>query len=273
MMQTQLQQWLKQIKEQSFACQLNHIDLLINTTDMQCTYFAEELINLKPLPLVSWLFEGTPEEQMAHNGPALVRLDWTNKTHQHWLETLVGLVYDDFRVSLIISPWSFSDLSTVLRHYSQVSWLEGMYSGLFRYYEPRILPIAYAVLNEQQQRELQQSIIQWHYLDRDNKPQYLLGLYHAKQTITPLTPFILSDEQVDALFIWQAAESYRTYYMVQPEDYGLTSEQTLFNQIIKAQQHAYRHNKQQLSERDEFVKDWLDNYTQTRTIGMRGNRL
>ena len=265
-MQMQLQQWLKSIKEQSLAYQLNHIDLLINTTDMQCSYFKHELINLKPLPLVSWLFDNTPEEKMAHNGPVLIRLDWANQTHQQWLETLISLVYDDFRIILIASPWSFLDLTAVLRHYSQTRWLDGLYGGLFRYYEPRILPVACNVLNEQQQMELQQAIIQWHYLDRDNQPQQLAGQYQPEQTIMPLTPFMLSDEQVDKLFIWQAAESYRTHYMLQPEDYGLASQQVLFNQLVEAQQQAYRQKKQQLKERDEFVTQWLTKHTQMNGI-------
>lgn len=261
-MQTKTQLWLQHIRQQAQLHQLNHIDMLVNATDMQCDHF-KEMVNLKPLPYVSWLFENTPEQNLAHDGPTLIRLEWDNQSHQRWLETFVELVYNDFRINFILSPWSFTDLATVLRHYSQASWMNGLYGGLFRYYEPRLLPTIYQTLNEQQQAEFGQTFIQWHYLDRDSAPQQITGNYQIPQAIQSLTPFKLSDEQLNKLFVLQAAESYRSYYMLQPKDYGLNSQQTLFNYLIEAQTHAYQQGKQQLTERDEFVKNWLDQNIQT----------
>lgn len=261
-MQTKLKQWLQEIKQQAESCQLQHIDLLLNTTDMQCDYFKKELVNLKPLPQVSWLFENTPEQKLAYNGPVLIRLQWTSENHQQWLETLLGLIYNDFRIILIASPWQFLELTTVLRHYSQARWMDGLYGGLFRYYEPRVLPIAYNILTNKQQAELQQAIIKWHYLDRDNQPQQLNGQYKDQQTIIPLTPLMLDDKQLNALYIWQAAESYRLYYMLQPEDYQLTSKQQLFDYLVEAQTQAHQQGKQQLEERDQFVSQWLAEHIQ-----------
>lgn len=264
-MQTQTQEWLQHIKQQAVLQQLNHIDMLVNATDMQCDYFKKEIVTLTPLPQISWLFENTPEQKLAYDGPTLVRLAWDNSSHQQWLETFVEQVYSDFRVSFILSPWSFIDLTTVLRHYSQASWMNDLYTGLFRYYEPRLLPNLYQTLNAQQQAELGQVFSQWHYLDRDSTPQQFLGRYQASQAILSLTPFKLSDEQLDKLFTLQAAESYRDYYMLQPKDYGLTSKQSLCNYLVAAQTQAYQQGKQQLTERDEFVKNWLDQHLQKQT--------
>ena len=260
--QTKAQTWLQLIKHQAQRHKLSHIDILVNATDMQNEHFKKEILTLSPLPQVSWLFNNTPEQKLAYDGPTLIRLESDNQSHQQWLETFVEQVYNDFRVSMLLSPWSFIDLTSVLRHYSQASWMNDQYTGLYRYYEPRLLPNLYQILNQQQQAGLAQVFIQWHYLDRDSAPQQFSGSYQAPQTVVSLTPFRLTDEQLDSLFALQAAESYRDYYMLQPKEYELNSQQTLFNYLVEAQTKAYQQGKQQLTERDEFVTNWLNQHLQ-----------
>ena len=250
--------WLLYLCEQARAERLPHLDILINSTGLDSSTL-EELAELVPQPQYANLLDGTPEQAL--QGPHLIRLAYEESSHYDWLHTLIETTYGDFRVLALLSPWPFDDLSQHLCTCTQAEWNQGEDGGLLRYWEPRLLrPISEAFTPEQS-RWFHRAVINWYWLDRDNKTEQLTGWLDRSTQPQPTQALTLSNEQVAELIAWTEAEDFRMGTGIKPQDCGLGSREMLARHLFHAQRDADRASIYDSEQRRAHIRQWLLRYS------------
>lgn len=250
-------EWQAQLHEQSLRHGLRHLDLLVNATSLVYELEAS-LSTLREPPVIAHLLHGTPEHELASQGPILLRLNWDIESHQAWLAAFLAIVHRDARVIALHSHWPFPALADHLRHCTQAEWNQGRASGLLRYWEPRLFLATSEMLSPLQTKWFHAPAIGWQWLDRDGKTTWLAGHpARASEMPQPLPALSLSNEQVSLMVAWTSAEMFRQERFIQPHDYGLTQQETLTRHLVHAQLAANRENLHDLDQRDTFMCEWL----------------
>lgn len=254
-------EWQAQLHEQSLKHGLRHLDLLINATGL--AYPLESSVDSLPqAPAIAHLLQGTPEHELANQGPILLRLDWDTDQHQAWLAAFLSAVHRDARVLALHSHWPFSALADHLRNCTQAEWNQGRTSGLLRYWEPRLFLATSEMLSPLQTKWFHAPAIGWQWLDRDGKAAYLAGHpTRVSEAPQPLPTLSLSNEQVALMVAWTSAEIFRQERLIQPHDYGLTQKETLVRHLVHAQLAANRESLHDLDQRDTFICEWLTQHS------------
>lgn len=253
--------WLMHLREQALKHGLPHLDLLINATSLDYP-LASALAALSPQPDTARLLENTPEDALAEQGPALVRLCWDEPEQLAWLAEFLAQVHRQSRVLALFSQWHFGELVDHLRHYTQVVWNRGKSSGLLRYWEPRLFLATSEMLNPAQSPLFHAPIITWHWIDRDGKASHLPGHpYRSGELPRPLPSLELSNEQVAQIVAWTSAELFRQDSFIQPQDYGLAQQESLIRHLVHAQLAANRQQLHELDQRDSFIRQWLSSHS------------
>lgn len=217
------EQWLVMLKAQADSHSLKHLDLLINATGLDYPLDAR-LDELYPSPPQARLFEGTPEHALAAMGPILVRVFWESPEQQAWLIAFLHQFHDQSRVLVLLSDWSFDDLSEHLRHCLQIEWDEGRSSGLLCYYDTRLFENITRLISplhdylfdgtplagmELCRRVLHGAVISWHWIDSELCEQVLPGKPLSRDQLPrPLPGFRLSPHELRSLKWWDEVERF-----------------------------------------------------------------
>lgn len=247
--------WFTQTLSAAELARLHHIDMLIDSTNLQYP-LRDELTHVHSELEVALLLQDTPEETIAHNGPLLVRLPLKALGQQRWLNPLLSSPNANQHLLALLSPWSFTALTHHLRHCTQVQWNSGKSTGLLRFYDPRLITAVSEALDPNQ-RWFHAPLIAWHWCDRDQQPRSLPGYLSRQGLPAPLPALTLNNPQVAGLVAWAEAEDYRRSWDVQPQQYGLSQQEALMRHLMHAQLDANRANLHDPDQRDAFVRNWL----------------
>ncbi|WJN59615.1 DUF4123 domain-containing protein [Pseudomonas sp. SO81] len=256
-MPTHASTWLAILQEQALSHRLAHIDLLLDTTGLNYPLW-QSVADLKAEPDIALLLDGTPEQALAKQGPVLLRLQWADQEHRFWLQQLFDSLHREPRLLVLLSSWSFIELSEHLRHCTQAEWNQGQSSGLLRYWDPRLFLAVSETLTPQQGRWFHAPAIAWHWLDRDGQPRQLAGQStHPSELPQPLSTMELSNEQVAELVAWMDAEEYRAFTCAQHQEYGLSNRETLQQHLVRAYLDANQQGVVDIDQRRTHVREWL----------------
>ncbi len=129
----------------------------------------------------------------AEPGPVLVQVTSNQTRTLAWfLEHTQGM----HCMSWIVSSVGLMDLREHLRSLTRVETEEGL-KYVMRYYDTRILPIWYQMLDHLQEEHALGPITSWAYMDRDGMPCTLFG--HAQTAIPPVQTLKLTATQGTSL--------------------------------------------------------------------------
>ncbi|MCU1718987.1 DUF4123 domain-containing protein [Pseudomonas sp. 5P_3.1_Bac2] len=247
--------WFNQTLSAAEEARLHHIDLLIDSSNLQYP-LQTELTQEHGALEIALLLQDTPEEAIASIGPWLVRLPLKTLEQQPWLKPLLSSPNANHHLLALLSPWRFADLTHHLRHCTQVQWNNGKSTGLLRFYDPRLITAVTEALDPNQ-RWFHAPIISWHWCDRDQQPRSLPGYLSRQGLPSPLPTLVLKNLQIAGLIAWAEAEDYRRSWDVQPQHYGLSQQEALMRHLMHAQLDANRADLHDPDQRDAFVRNWL----------------
>ncbi|HEY8100599.1 MAG TPA: DUF4123 domain-containing protein [Burkholderiaceae bacterium] len=144
------------------------------------------------LPWLS-LFEDTSDEEIVRSGPILIQVDANQTKTLAWF---LDHTQDIYGLSWILSPLSLVDLRGHLSGLMQVQAADGSECAM-RFFDTRILPVWYDVLNFEQKLHAFGPVITWSFLNRDGMECTLKG---KGNPIAPASKTLnLSHAQEDAL--------------------------------------------------------------------------
>lgn len=144
------------------------------------------------LPWLS-LFEDTSDEEIVHAGPILIQVE-SNQTKT--LAWFMEHTQDIYGLSWILSPLSLVDLRGHLSALMQVEAADGSECAM-RFYDTRILPVWYEILNYEQKLHAFAPIVTWGFLNRDGMECTLKGKSYS--TAPAAKTLKLARAQEDAL--------------------------------------------------------------------------
>ncbi|WP_339561079.1 DUF4123 domain-containing protein [Pseudomonas sp. EA_65y_Pfl1_P113] len=213
------------------SAQLEHLDVLINCAALPAPLLPA-LLELAPAPPCAWLFEQTPEQELAHQGPVLLRIALASQEQCSGIAELLNAVHPDFCVLTLISRWPFADLTAHLRGASQATWSKGTCCGVLRYYDTRLFRYFCDQLPPHQERCFHAPVIQWHWIDHDSKAATLSGFDSRPDSQNMLSGLSLNDEQVLHLQAVSAAIRWFKNYEKPPIEHGFTSREAMIRYLI-----------------------------------------
>lgn len=247
--------WLGVLEAMGTAAGTTGLDVIVDQAG-SATPLLPRLLGLDaPLPWHS-LFAGRPEEGAEDVAPLLIRVDLAQPLQREWLSGLLHHLDARAQVLVLASPWDLPPLAEHLGHCLQAS--NGGYPGLLRYYDPRLFPLLFShVLEPQQQQRWLHPVAFWSWLDRDGRPQCLVGQAERAESAEPVAPLELSDRQLETL----GCASDATVVMADlgaafPLDWGL---ERRFQMSFAAMLEATEAGLLLPPEREAFVLDTLGN--------------
>ncbi|MEB0094440.1 DUF4123 domain-containing protein [Pseudomonas sp. CCI1.2] len=247
--------WLNSLQEQAKASDLEHLDILIDATGLDYP-LLKQLAELEPRPLQALLFDGTPEHDLAEQGPVLIRLLWAQPEQVNWLGGLLKQLHGQSRVLALLSRWPFEPLTEHLRYCTQAQWNNGAISGVLRYYDTRLFKHISGLFVGDDNRDLHAPVITWHWIDRDQRAQIIGGAQLKLYEYTkPTSPLMLDDRQMQSIYARGQAEQWEANHGPIQQSYPMGKEQ-LIAQVHIGQLAA---NSQRLEgeERRAFMVEWL----------------
>jgi hypothetical protein len=122
------------------------------------------------LPWLS-LFEDTSDEEIVRAGPILIQVE-TNQTKT--LAWFIEHTQEIYGLSWILSPLSLVDLRGHLSSLMQVEAADGSECAM-RFFDTRILPVWYDILNFEQKLHAFGPVVTWSFLNRDGMECTLKG--------------------------------------------------------------------------------------------------
>ena len=245
-------QWLHSLNTQAQALALAHLDLLIDGSVFSDD-LRKNLTGLEPLPVQALLFEHTPEQAIATQGPILVRLQWSVHAHQWWLDKLIHQRFKSSGVLALFSRWDVASLAAHLGGCTQAHWGRGANNGILRYYDSCLFHNVCEALNPDQRRQLHAPVIKWLWLDRDGRARTLVGDDTEPAPTTNVPPaFTLSDEQVAYLQAWSSAEQWHKAAGRHP----FASLEAWLQHLFEGHLAAGR-ERVSVEGRESFVRQWL----------------
>jgi len=192
-----LENWLALLERGCASAGITHLDLIIDQAGSDRPLLPSVL---GVEPALSWhsLFDDLPETGAQHLAPLLVRVDLAQPLQRQWLLGLMQACDGKSQLLALVCSWSFSTLAYHLGQGMQA--YNGGRLGLLRFYDPRLFPLLFShVLQEQQQQLWLRPALFWSWLDRDGVPQHLSGTAQMPGSTEETGPIELSDAQVDIL--------------------------------------------------------------------------
>ncbi len=225
--------WLSYLMAEARSAQLDHLDVLINCAALPAPLLPT-LLELTPAPSCAWLFEQTPEHALAQYGPVLLRIELASQEQRAAVAALLDAVYSNFCALILISRWPFAELAAHLRSATQATWSKGTRSGVLRYYDTRLFRHFYDQLDPRQRALFNAPVIQWHWVDQDNKAASVSGFDSRLDNQSRLTGMSLTDEQISHLQAVSAALLWLNDYEKTPNEHGFTSREAMIRCLITA---------------------------------------
>jgi hypothetical protein len=145
---------------------------------------------------LAWLslFEHTGNKEAIKVGPLLIEIE---HEHEMVLNDFIEQTKNTYCLSWITSPLSLSELRDHLNALTNIEMEDGT-SWVMRYFDTRILPIWYGLLNEDQKAHVSLPIVSWSYVDRLGAKQTINGVGHKEAPSEEV--FKLSQQQENILF-------------------------------------------------------------------------
>ncbi|MEB0043673.1 DUF4123 domain-containing protein [Pseudomonas sp. MH10] len=246
---------LCEMKALTDAADLDYVDVIINATLLDYP-LVQRLTELDPPPLFTLLLEGTPEHELAAQGPVLVRVSWTQATQVNWLGEFVRAFQYQSRVLTLLSHWPFEALSEHLRYCTQAQWDDGANSGVLRYYDTRLFKRISGVFSGDEHLNFHAAVISWHWMDRDHKPQVVGGCAVKPQEFRrPTAGLMLGKHQLESLSAWTAAEQWE-------ESHGAIDIKHRWGKELRVAQLYLAHKEAQNKHLEgqahtAFINEWL----------------
>jgi hypothetical protein len=125
------------------------------------------------LPWLS-LFEDTSDPEVVRSGPVLIQVELNQTKTLAWF---LSHTQDIYGLSWILSPLSLVELRGHLNGLMQVKASDGSEYAM-RFYDTRILPVWYEVLNYEQKLHAFGAIVSWSFINRDGMESTLKGKGH-----------------------------------------------------------------------------------------------
>jgi len=189
--------WLGLLEASCAHLATKHLDIIVDQAGSEVPLLPSVRSIEPPLPWYS-LFTGLPEEGADDLAPLLVRIDLSQPLQRQWL---IGLMHDlrgRSQLLVLASLWPFQTLAEHLGCCLEAR--NGGYTGLLRYYDPRLFPLLFShVLEPDQQQVLLRPAVFWSWLDRDGTPKRLLGTPDLTGGSPAFSAIELSDSQVETL--------------------------------------------------------------------------
>lgn len=250
--------WLQHLKAEARNARLDHLDLLIDCAALPGTQLTT-LLELTPAPACAWLFEQTPEQELAHLGPLLLRIDLTSQEQSAGLAVLLDATYRRFCVLALISRWPFEDLAAHLRGATQASWNKDTRNGVLRYYDTRLFKPFCEQLDPHQLRIFHAPVIQWHWIDQDSKAAALSGFDTRPNAQAALSGISISDDQIQHLQALSTAIEWLKVYDKAPYEHGFTSREAMLRCVSAIHLDIHR-QKLDKHEHDHFIATALSQH-------------
>ncbi len=144
------------------------------------------------------LFTDLPEAHLIDLAPLLIQVDFSEAMQRQWFAHLLEVINPSVRVLALHSLWPFADLAAYLGRCLNAS--NGGVSHLFRFHDPRLFPLLVGhVLDAEQRQQLLRPVLNWNWLDRDGVSQRLAGLAESPVSAEDVSPFELTDAQMETL--------------------------------------------------------------------------
>jgi hypothetical protein len=249
------QDWLKCLLQDAETSDLEHLDLLVDATGLDYP-LLQRLTELEPQPLHAMLLEGTPEHELAEQGPVLIRVLPVQPEQVGWLSELLTQLRGQSRVLALLSHWPFEPLTEHLRYCTQAQWDSGATSGILRYYDTRLLKHISGLFVGHDNRDFHAPVISWHWIDRDQRAQIIGGGQRKfPEYIKPSSPLMLDARQIESITARAEAEQWEAIHGPIKRSYRIGKEQRV-NQIYLGQLAA---NSKCLEgdARNTFITEWL----------------
>ena len=258
--------WLNRLAAESRSAQLDHLDVLFDCATLPASLLAS-LLELTPAPACAWLFEQTPEHELAHQGPVLLRIALASEEQRAGLLQLLGAVHDKFCVLAIISRWPFADLAAHLRAATQATWSKGACCGVLRYYDTRLFRHLCDQLDPHQRRLFHAPVIQWNWIDHDGKAATYSGFDFRQDPQNVLSGMSVTDEQVLHMQSVSAALQWFKDYGKRPGEHGFTSREAMVFWLITVHLDINR-KKLETWRHQDFIASAL---SELRSLTLTGN--
>jgi hypothetical protein len=204
--------------------------------------------------VVHSLFTGLPEAHLTDLAPLLVQVDFSESLQRQWFAHLLEVIDPSVRVLALHSLWPFADLANYLGRCLNAS--NGGVSHLFRFYDPRLFPLLVGqVLDTAQRQQLLRPVMSWNWLDRDGVSQRLTGLAESPELAQSVSPFELTDAQMETFgCVCDATSAVRNLYAQLPADWG---PERRFQECYAAMLQATQEGLLVPDQREQFVFDSL----------------
>lgn len=199
------------------------------------------------------LLQGTAHEEALDEGPALVRYRLQQAPDCALLATQLAKWNEQDGMMLLQSRQPFSLLAARLQYFALASWDSGTRQGVLRFYNRTLFVTVLEALNEADRTSLLAAASQWHWQDRDGKPQRILAVEAALAWQTPDTPLLLGEAAVHRLHCWHESELYVQQYLPTPQQARCESREALMRKVFHAQMAADLAGLYSQQPRDAFV--------------------
>lgn len=187
--------WIELLEASCAQVSITCVDIILDQAGNDSPLLPSVLSVEPALPWYS-LFTGLPEAGAEELAPLLVRVDLAQPLQRQWLIGLVQALTGRSQLLVLASLWPFQALAEHLGRCLEVR--NGGYLGLLRYYDPRLFPLLFShVLESEQQQPLLSPAVFWSWLDRDGRPNCLLGRAGMPESTEAFTPVELSDSQLE----------------------------------------------------------------------------
>lgn len=189
--------WLELLEVSCAKASISCLDVIIDQAGSASPWLPSVL---SVEPAIPWhsLFTGLPEAGADDLAPLLVRIDLAQPLQRQWLLGLMQALQGGSQLLVLASHWPFQHLAECLGRCLEAG--NGGYLGLLRYYDPRVFPLLFShVLEQDQQHTLLAPAVFWSWLDRDSAPARLMGNGQSPDRPECFSLIELSDEQLDML--------------------------------------------------------------------------
>jgi hypothetical protein len=156
-----------------------------------------ELVSLRQVPQIRWLYDHLQDEQAAAVGPVLV-------SHCTYADQLVAQMQaDENRAWAVATLHTQAEFRTLAQHLAAIRYLHTRDGQRYylRYADSRCLVALWSVLTSSQQYALLGPVRRWAYTDRQVRHQ-VISLGDAPSTVTVVRPsgqLRLNDQQLGSL--------------------------------------------------------------------------
>ena len=258
--------WLNHLTAEARRAQLEHLDVLLDCAALPGAVLPT-LLELTPAPLCAWLFEQTPEQELAHQGPVLLRIALHCPQQYAGILELLGAVHNQFCVLAIISRWPFADLAAHLGAATQATWSRGAGCGVLRYYDTRLFRHFCDQLDPHQRGIFHAPVIQWNWIDHDGKAATCSGVDTRPDRQNVPSGMSISDEQVLYMQSVSAALEWFKGYGKRPGEHGFTSGEAMIFWLITVHREISR-QKLETRNHQDFIARAL---SELRPLTLTGN--